>query len=416
MEDQIFLLITIVFLTATSIVSIYGVHRLWLVFLYRQSRQRPTPDRFDQLPTVTIQLPMFNESRVAQRIIDAVCHLDYPRDRIQVQVLDDSTDETQQIARARVDHWRQLGTDIEYIHRTNRDGYKAGALANGMRTATGEFILIFDADFIPPPDFIHNIIHHFTDESVGMVQARWEHINRNDSLFTRSQAVFLDGHFIIEHTARNRRGRWINFNGTAGAWRRSAIDDAGGWQGDTLTEDVDLSYRAQLAGWQFVYLPNVTCPAELPQRLNAFKSQQHRWVKGTIQCAHKLLPSILRTTSSTGAKIEAFIHLTTPVIYPCIILMAILLPALLVKTSALTIGVGVIALGAVCAAAFYMASQRARGCSVIASIAYVPVLLCIGIYVSLNNTRGFIEALLGKSSPFVRTPKHGGQTIIESGA
>src|SRR5262245_26776799 len=279
--------------------AMYGFHRSMLMYLYYRSRgSDPSPlSRYGtgQQPIVTVQLPLFNEMYVAPRLLEAVAQIDYPRDRLEIQVLDDSTDETQAICRAKVDELRKTGLDISYIHRVDRTGFKAGALENGIKTARGEYVMVFDADFLPPADIIERVIHFFTGARVGMVQVRWEHVNRDYSRLTELQAMMLDGHFVIEHTARHRSGRFFNFNGTAGIWRRSAIDDAGGWSHDTLTEDMDLSYRAQLRGWEFVYLKDVVSPAELPVEMNAFKSQQFRWAKGSIQVAKKLLPSILRS-------------------------------------------------------------------------------------------------------------------------
>ena len=318
--------LTSLYLTVLALISIYGLHRYWLVWLYVRGRQNlsGTSEQLVELPSVTVQVPMYNEDQVACRAIDAACNLDYPSDRLQIQILDDSTGESVNQVRQRVESWAARGVDIQWLHRPNRVGYKAGALAAAMSDAKGEFIAIFDADFVPGPDFLQRCIHVFADPSVGMVQARWDHLNRNDSLLTRSQAIFLDGHFLIEHAARNWTNRWINFNGTAGIWRRQAIESAGGWQHDTLTEDVDLSYRAQLAGWNFVFLPDVLCPAELPPEINAFKAQQHRWTKGSIQTAKKLLPTILRSRASLGVKVEAFFHLTSPMVYLYITLMALL--------------------------------------------------------------------------------------------
>lgn len=309
--------IIVAYVALVLLIGVYGLHRYFLVFTYRKYRNNlPRPQgRFDDLPRVTVQLPTYNEGMVAERIIDAACCIEYPADKLQIQVVDDSTDESAQICAARVAYWKAKGVDIEYIHRTDRTGYKAGALHNGMKTATGEFIAIFDADFIPPVTFLKRTIHHFTNPKLGMVQTRWDHLNRNDSLLTQSQAIFLDGHFVIEHTARCRSGRWFNFSGTGGVWRAKAIDEAGGWSHDTLTEDMDLSYRAQLAGWDFLFLPKVTCPAELPPEINAFKSQQHRWTKGSIQVAKKLLPRLMLSKAPWKIKSEAFFHLTSPLVY-----------------------------------------------------------------------------------------------------
>ncbi|MEK7867390.1 MAG: glycosyltransferase, partial [Planctomycetota bacterium] len=258
-----------------ALLSVYGVHRFYMLFLYyfHKKNQRKPLRLYDEVPTLTVQLPTFNEVYVVERLIDAVAKMDYPRDRFQVQVLDDSTDDTTEVAARKVEEWRRRGLDIELIHRVDRGGFKAGALENGLKTAKGEFVAIFDADFVPTPNCLLDNIHFFTDPKIAMVQFRWVHINEGYSLLTRVQSILLDGHFVIEHTARNRSGRFFNFNGTAGVWRRTAIADAGGWQHDTLTEDLDLSYRAQLRGWQFVFLPHVPAPSEVPVEMNAFKAQ-----------------------------------------------------------------------------------------------------------------------------------------------
>src|ERR1035437_4705799 len=279
------------------ILAVYGWHRYYLVYLYMSNRDKeakPGPP-LDPLPVVTIQLPLYNEMYVADRLIESVCRIDYPRDRLEIQVLDDSVDAARGIAELAVRRFAAQGIDIKYYHRTDRTGFKAGALEAGLKVARGEFVAIFDADFIPAADFLMQLMPHFRDPKVAMVQARWGHINRDYSLLTKIQAILLDGHFILEHGGRNRGGRFFNFNGTAGVWRRIAIEDAGGWQHDTLTEDLDLSYRAQLRGWEFVFVPTVIAPAEVPVEMNAFKSQQHRWAKGSIQTCRKLLPSILRS-------------------------------------------------------------------------------------------------------------------------
>jgi cellulose synthase/poly-beta-1,6-N-acetylglucosamine synthase-like glycosyltransferase len=316
-----------VYIFVFTMVCIYGLHRYQLVYLYYKHR-RNTPRiqrRFQRLPRVTVQLPMYNERYVARRVIELACGIEYPRDRLQIQVLDDSTDDTVEVARQAVEDMRRLGHDIVYIHRDNRHGYKAGALQEGLETATGEFVCIFDADFLPPPGILHKTIHHFTDDRVGMVQARWEHINRDYSLLTKTQAVLLDGHFVMEHGARNRSGRFMSFNGTAGIWRISCISDAGGWQHDTLTEDLDLSYRAQLKGWEFLFLPDLCSPAELPPEMEAFKAQQYRWAKGGAQTCRKVLPRILRSPVPLKVKWEAFFHLTSCTVYLYMVLLTVLL-------------------------------------------------------------------------------------------
>ena len=278
-----------------GVLALYGVHRLVLVVLYARHRRRgaPRPPAPEEWPRVTVQLPLYNELYVARRLIDAVCRLDYPRDRLEIQVLDDSTDETAEIVRAEVARRRAAGFAIHHLRRAERTGFKAGALAAGLERTGGELIAVFDADFVPGPEFLKAAVPYFADPRVGMVQGRWEHLNRDYSLLTRVQALLLDGHFVIEHAARNRAGCFFNFNGTAGVWRRAAIAAAGGWRHDTLTEDLDLSYRAQLAGWRFVYLPDLSVPAELPVDVGGFKSQQYRWAKGSIQTARKLLGRVL---------------------------------------------------------------------------------------------------------------------------
>ena len=409
--------ITGVYLMLMATIGIYGLHRYWLVYLYgRHRRVRPRPERrYEQLPRVTVQLPIFNEGAVIHRIIDAACAIDYPAELLQVQVVDDSIDESAALAKQRVAYWVNKGVDIEYLHRTDRSGFKAGALQAANASATGELIAIFDADFIPPAGFLKRTVHYFTDPTLGMVQTRWAHINRNDSLLTRGQAIFLDGHFVIEHTARNRSGSWINFNGTAGLWRREAIESAGGWQHDTLTEGVDHSYRAQLAGWRFLFLPWVQCPAELPPEINAFKSQQHRWTKGSIQTAIKLLPTVFRAKVPWKVKSEAFFHLTSPMVYLYVTLFAALFyPAISLNIKPFgqgawygeLAGMSLFILGTISAAIFYIASQHAQKRSALLTLIQVPALMAIGIGIALNNAIACLEALFGHESPFIRTPKY----------
>ncbi len=406
-----------------AVICVYGVHRYWVVWLFLRHRRRlddPAPlARFDRLPRVTVQLPMFNERHVAERVIEAACGIDYPRDRLEVQVLDDSTDESADIARRCCERCVAAGHDVVYIHRDNRSGYKAGALANGMASAKGEFIAVFDADFVPPRDVIRQVIDQFTDDGLGMVQLRWSHLNRHDSLLTEIQAMFLDGHFVIEQTARAAGGRWFNFNGTAGVWRRSCIEDAGGWQHDTLTEDTDLSYRAQMKGWRFRYLPSVACPAEVPPTVSGFLTQQHRWNKGLIQTAIKLMPQIMTSRAPIKTKVEAWFHLTSPIVHVAIILLAILAAPLLLlpwEASELNISVPValglggvlLVLGTLAACSFYLASQWAQGMSLWQTALRLPALMALGIGISVTNTRAVIEAVVGHRSPFLRTPKYNG--------
>jgi cellulose synthase/poly-beta-1,6-N-acetylglucosamine synthase-like glycosyltransferase len=404
------------------VLSVYGSHRYVMAYLYHRHKYKlPTPmGRFERLPRVTVQLPIFNEMYVTERLIGAVAKLDYPRDLLEIQVLDDSIDETQGIARACVDRHRADGLDIVYVHRANRKGFKAGALENGLLTAKGEFVAVFDADFIPEPDFLRRTIHHFTDPGVGMVQARWGHLNRDYSALTRAQAILLDGHFVIEHAARNRSGRFFNFNGTAGIWRRKAIEDGGGWQHDTLTEDLDLSYRAQLAGWRFVYLPDVVTPAEVPVEMNAFKTQQHRWAKGSIQTALKLLPLIRRADVPKEVKKEAFFHLTANVAYLLMIPLTILLPiTVVVRVShgwyeVLLLDIPFFAAATFSVVSFYATSQAEQAGSRWDRMKYIPFVMALGIGLAVNQARAVVEALMGYETGFTRTPKHGVQRAGES--
>src|SRR5438270_11382981 len=397
------------------ILSIYGSHRYVMAYLfYKYKGNLPAPQgRFERLPPVTIQLPVFNEMYVVERLIDAVARIEYPRDRLQIQVLDDSTDETQGIARARVERLRRQGIDITYLHRDHRTGYKAGALQEGLRIARGELVAVFDADFVPGPDFLLRSVHYFTDPGVGMVQVRWEHLNRDYSHLTQAQAIFLDGHFVIEHTARNSSGRFFNFNGTAGVWRRATIEDAGGWQHDTLTEDLDLSYRAQLAGWRFVYLPEVVSPAEVPVEMNAFKSQQHRWAKGSIQTARKLLPRILKSDLSREVKVEAFFHLTANFTYPLMILLTVLMPVSMVIRfkhgwyEVLMLDLPFFWTATMSVVMFYIASQREIGMPVWQRVKYLPFIMALGIGMCVNQSKAVIEAMVGYETGFTRTPKLG---------
>ncbi len=398
------------------LLSFYGSHRYVMVHLYQKfGGKDPEPARKfaeNELPFVTIQLPLYNERYVAERVIQAVCGLDYPRDRLEIQVLDDSTDDTTDIASAAVEHFRARGIDIHLIHRTNRSGYKAGALQAGLEIARGEFVAVFDADFVPQSDFLRKTIDHFTDPKIGMVQARWGYINRDYSMLTRAQAVLLDGHFVLEHTARNRSGRFFNFNGTAGIWRKSTIADAGGWEHHTLTEDLDLSYRAQLKGWKFVFLRDLVVPSEIPVEMNAFKAQQHRWAKGSMQTALKLLPRVLRSDLSFSVKLEAFRHLTSNIAYLLMLVLALLMPlATLVRVQhgwhevmLLDVPIFMSATFSVCY--FYWVSQREIGRSRLDILRQLPAVLGVGIGVSVNNAKGVLEALVGYKTPFVRTPKY----------
>jgi cellulose synthase/poly-beta-1,6-N-acetylglucosamine synthase-like glycosyltransferase len=397
-----------------GVLSAYGAHRWYLLYLYfkHRDRARPPVARFDELPVLTVQLPIFNEMYVVERLIDAVCAFDYPRERIEIQVLDDSTDETTSVARRKVEGKRKEGFDIVCLHRTDRTGFKAGALEAGLARARGDLVAVFDADFVPRPDFARRLVDHFTDPSVGMVQARWGHLNRDHSALTRVQSIFLDGHFVIEHTARNRSGRFFNFNGTAGIWRRSCIADAGGWQHDTLTEDLDLSYRAQMRGWRFVFLPDEVAPAELPVEMGAFKSQQHRWAKGSIQTARKLLPRILRSSLPFRVKTETVFHLTANLGYVLMVLLALLMgPAVWLRQGfspglIVAVDLPLLVFSTVAVAAFYLVAEREAYGRLHRGGRWLPFLMAIGIGLSINNSRAVLEALRGHQSEFRRTPKY----------
>ncbi len=404
-----------------AILAAYGLHRYVIIWLYfRHKHQRPEPkQRFDDLPVVTVQLPIYNELHVVDRLLDSVARLDYPIEKLEIQVLDDSTDETGQITGQKVDHLSQQGLNIKHIRRTDRTGYKAGALEAGMQQADGEFILILDADFIPEPNILQHSIHHFTDPQVGMIQTRWGHINRDYSWLTRIQSMFLDGHLLLEQTARSRSGRFFNFNGTAGIWRKSCIVAAGGWQHDTLTEDLDLSYRAQLAGWKFIFLSDVVTPAELPVEMNGFKSQQHRWTKGSIQTCKKLLPAIWKSQLPFFVKLEATVHLSSNFVYLLLLLLCFLVwpiggyePDHL---RSLLLNIPIFALASLSAVTFYVVALRELYPRTwLHEIMLIPLLLAVGIGLSLNNARAVIEALLGHQSEFTRTPKYGIETKAQT--
>ena len=395
------------------ILAVYGWHRYYLVYLYMKNKDRhPVPTGMAKLPKVTVQLPIYNEMYVADRLIDAVCEMNYPRELLEVQVLDDSTDETRMVAERAVMRNAANGIDITYLHRTDRTGYKAGALAAGMKEAQGEFIAIFDADFIPTRDFLERTVPYFGDDRIAMVQARWGHINQDYSLLTKIQSILLDAHFVLEHGARNRGGCFFNFNGTAGIWRRTAITDAGGWQHDTLTEDLDLSYRAQLRGWKFIFLPDLVAPAEVPVEMNSFKSQQHRWAKGSIQTCRKLLPKILRADLPLGVKAEAFFHLTANFNYPLMCVLSVLLgPSMAIRYSMgwyemLLIDAPLFFAATASVANFYMVCQRELHTDWVTRLKYLPFLMSVGIGLTVNNTRAVFEALFNQQSEFARTPKY----------
>jgi cellulose synthase/poly-beta-1,6-N-acetylglucosamine synthase-like glycosyltransferase len=408
------LLILIPYFTILVILAAYGMHRYWLVYAYVKNRRNVPgpPAPLNEWPKVTIQLPIYNERYVIERLVDAVARFDYPPDRMEIQVLDDSTDETQEVARACVDRYRNLGVSIEYLHRNDRTGYKAGALAAGLEKATADFVAIFDADFLPPADFLRRTIPYFQDSGIAMVQTRWTYLNRDYSALTEVETILLDGHFVMEHGARSRSGMFFNFNGTAGVWRRKAIEEAGGWQHDTLTEDTDLSYRAQLHGWRFLYLPDIECPSELPVEMNAFKAQQARWAKGLMQTAKKILPRMLRSDQPAHIKAEAVFHLTGNISYPFMVaLSTLLLPAMIVRFyqgwfQMLFIDLPLFLASSCSISGFYLGSQRALYPRTWKrSILYMPMVMAVGIGLSVRNAKAVLEAVFGAESEFVRTPK-----------
>ena len=414
-------LLFVLYFTVLLILSGYGLHRSHLVLLCsrygrRMKFLRRGPDRplmQGSVPYVTIQLPLYNEATVASRLLQAVAKMEYPRDRLEIQVLDDSTDETQSIAKQEVERMRAGGLDAVYIRRPDRVGYKAGALDYGLKRAKGEFVAIFDADFLPQPSFLSSIAGEFHDPTVGMVQARWGHMNRDHSLLTKVQALMLDGHHLVENRARFAAGRLFNFSGTGGMWRKQAIDEAGGWQHDTLTEDLDLSYRAQLKGWRFVYREDVMTPAELPEDVSALRAQQYRWAKGTVQTARKLLGRVVRSHLTVAQRIEALFHLTPHFAYPLMVLLSVLLlPALILSPATDTWTMILIDLplcigttGSL--AIFYGVAESAQGRKSVWALWRLPALIALGVGMAPHLTKAVWDGLQSMSGEFVRTPKKG---------
>lgn len=409
-------ILIVVYIVTALLLAIYAGNAWVLTTLFLKKRHSdldPAPlERrleMEELPLLTVQLPIFNEALVVERLVDAVARLDYPAHLLQIQVLDDSTDETTEIALAKVVEHRRRGVNIELLHRSDRTGFKAGALKHGLKTASGEFIAIFDADFVPEPDFLKQTVPHLVaNPRLGFVQTRWGHLNRDYSLLTAAQALALDGHFMVEQTARNRCGLMINFNGTAGVWRRRCIESAGNWQGDTISEDFDLSYRAQLAGWRCLFLPNVVAPAEVPPQLAAFKRQQFRWAKGSIQCLKKLGWQVCRAPLPWPVKLEALIHLSGYLAHPLMVILAVITPILMLTGGTKQIHfpliyLSLLSLGpplmyAVAQRALYPAQWRQH-------YKVMPLLIFLGGGIALSNTRAVLEALLGVGNVFRRTPK-----------
>lgn len=412
-----------IYVLALFLLFLYGINCYILIGLYLRNKKgqhekdQETIVRFWQnktrqdLPVVTIQLPIYNEKYVIQRLLASVTQIEYPKELLEIQVLDDSTDDTVEIARGTVEKYRKEGFNISYIHRTNRSGYKAGALKNGLERAHGEFVAIFDADFMPGKEFLRNTIPFFEDAQVAMVQTRWGHINRDYSLLTLGQSIGIDGHFAVEQASRVWSGLFMNFNGTAGIWRKSAIYDAGGWQADTLTEDLDLSYRALLRGWKMRFLQRTVSPAELPVQINAFKSQQHRWAKGSIQTAKKNIPQILKAPIPWFTKYQAIVHLTHYLVHPLMLIVALLsiplleISALFYDFSLLFLIAAFFALATFGPSSLYVLSQRELYQDWYRRICYLPILMCLGTGIAVSNTKAVLEALLNIKSSFRRTPK-----------
>ena len=408
--------ILILYFAILGVLAIYGGYRVKQVIdFWRYRKFVPQPkSAFSEaeLPFITVQLPLFNEMYVVERLVKAVAEVDYPRERLQIQVLDDSTDETVKLAEATVEKYRQQGFDIEYVHRADRTGFKAGALENGMKSAKGELLAIFDADFVPKPDCLRKLVNYFTDPLVGCAQMRWSHINGNYNLLTRLQTIMLDGHFVVEQTTRNRTGGFFNFNGTAGIWRRKAIAASGGWQHDTLTEDTDLSFRAQLMGWKFVYLLDEEAPAEIPVEINSFKAQQRRWAKGVMQVGLKLYPRIWRARLPLRVRLEMFFRLTGNISYPLMIVASFLqFPLLLVRYNQpfyhlMIVDLPLLFFSSISVFLFYGTAVWYLDKKRTPRLLHLPLVMGLGIGLAFSNARAVLEALFGIKSEFVRTPKY----------
>lgn len=414
---DIFLIVTLgLYILSLTFILLYSCSQAYLAYIYLKSKKKKkyTTAATNNYPTVTVQLPIYNEQYVVERLVDAVAQLDYPADKLQIQVIDDSNDDTVRLAAARVRHWQKKGIDIQHLQRSNRTGYKAGALKEALETAKGEFIAIFDADFVPHTDFLINTLSAFTNEKIGMVQTRWDHLNANNSLLTRSQAFTIDAHFYIEQTGRNNADCFINFNGTAGVWRKKCIIDAGNWQTDTLTEDLDLSYRAQLKGWKFIYLKDITAPAELPPIMSAVKSQQYRWNKGGAETAKKLWPKLIKANIPLRTKWHGSFHLFNSSVFIAVFVSAMCsIPLLYFKQAfpafkAMYAWLSIFLLSfLVVAWIYYIVSkqQYKNNFSWGNYIKEFPLFLSMSMGMSLHNALAVLEGYIGRKTPFVRTPK-----------
>ncbi len=394
------------------ILAIYCMHRLYLILIYNLHKDRKIKPigKLKPLPFVTIQLPIYNEKYVVKRLIESACKINYPKEKFEIQILDDSTDETSEIVSQLTKKFSKLGFNICHIKRKNREGFKAGALQCGLKLAKGDFIAIFDADFIIPENFLLETIHYFKDPKVGLVQTCWDYINRDYSILTRVQALMLDAHFIIEHFSRNRDGKFFNFNGTAGIWRKKAIISAGGWSSDTLTEDLDLSYRAQLNGWKFIFLKDIKSFSELPVEINSFKQQQHRWTKGAVETFFKIFPKIVKSNLPLGVKIEAFFHLGGNFSYLFLLFLVIIMyPAIIVRLNygwyqLLFTDIPLFFVSFFSIFLFYRKAIKEVN-SKLHPFIYIPILMATCIGLSLNNAKAVVEAIFKIKTPFNRTPK-----------
>ncbi len=405
-------IVLITYIISLTVLLIFASHGFIMLYYYRKyfkhAHDAVDTEKFDK--TVTIQLPIYNEYYVVDRLINAVCEIDYPKDKLEIQVLDDSTDETYDLLKKLVAEKKKEGFDIKHIHRTNRKGFKAGALKEGLKTAKGEFIAIFDADFVPQKDFLKNTLRYFVKPNIGMVQTRWEHLNEDYSILTKIQALALNGHFVIEQAVRNKAGFFINFNGTGGVWRKECIINAGNWHDDTITEDLDLSYRAQLKGWKFVYLKDFTTPAELPSEINALKAQQFRWTKGAIETAKKLLPEVWKSKLPFRIKLQSTFHLTNNIVFPFILLAGILnVPLVFIKNSGpyepFFNLMSVFVLAFISSFLFYLYAQKDISKDWRKKMALFPIFMAGSMGFAVNNSRAVVEGLLDRKSEFVRTPK-----------
>lgn len=414
-------IVLIGYFLSLTILFVFGLHGFIMIYYHKKYRDNnPVPKpQIDENSVITIQLPLYNEMYVAERLINAVCEIEYPKDKLEIQVLDDSTDETVSVVANSVEKKQNEGFDIKHIRRGTREGFKAGALKEGLKIAKGEFVAIFDADFIPHKDFLKKTLSFFNDDKIGMVQTRWEHLNSDYSIITKAQALALDGHFVIEQSVRNKSGFFINFNGTGGVWRKSCIEDAGNWHADTLTEDLDLSYRAQLNGWKFVYLKDFTSPAELPSEINALKSQQFRWTKGAIETAKKILPLVWKSEIPLRVKLQSTFHLTNNFVFPFILLAAILnVPLVFVKNSGshglyFTM-MSVFVLAFISSFVFYLYAQKDVHLDWRKRIVLFPLFMAGSMGLAVNNSRAVFEGLLNRKSEFVRTPKYKLETNKDS--